>query len=159
MNNSLGDGPLGGELVDLERALATSKAALPAGLEQRVLSAVGRELAAGPHGRNGWAGFAAAAAAMVLVTLNFTMAATRPDDLAPPGPDPQQVQAVYEDIRAALPELSPAEARRQSLLLAAASAWSAYPPPPPRGPLNGPARTSQLDQLLENDHGIHPVLD
>jgi len=158
MNNSLGDGPLGGELADLEQALRRSVPAVPAGLEQRVLSAVQRELAAGPRGRNGWAGFAAAAAAMVLVTLNFTLAATRPDDLAPPGPDPQQVQAVYKDIRAALPELSEAEARRQSLLLMAAAQ---LPPAPalPRPPAMTAASRAQLNQLLENDHGLRSVLD
>jgi hypothetical protein len=145
---------LDAELVELEQALRRSAAALPAALEGRTLAAMRRELSAQAHRRrNGFWGFAAAAAAVMLVGMNFIMAATRPQHAGPPALDPRQVQAVYEDIRRALPELGEAEAARQSVLLVAAAGL------PPAAPLPPPTTRAQLKELLENGHGIPPVLD
>jgi hypothetical protein len=112
---------LSAELQELERALAGRPLPEPsAHLRQKVLGDVRRRLPA-DRGKARWQ-FAVAVAAMVLLWLNLSLAATRTTDCGLRlGGLGQSIETACRQIEQLVPELSPEQSRRQAILLRAGS--------------------------------------
>ena len=110
------DPELPDDLAELERRLAGRPRVEPsAGLGSRVLDAARTTRRPRPIG-DGWRAWAALAAA-VLVGVNLSMSvAANADWQLTADVGPEQVDATADRLRAAAPELSERELRRQALL-------------------------------------------
>ena len=110
------DPELPSDLADLERRLADRpRAGPPAGLGPRVLDATRTAQRPRPTVTS-WRSWAALAAA-VLVGVNLSMSvAANADWQLTADVEPEQVDATADRLRAAAPELSERELRRQALL-------------------------------------------
>ena len=110
------DPELPSDLADLERRLADRPRAEPsAGLGPRVLGAARLVLRPRPAAAS-WRSWAALAAA-VLVGVNLSMSvAANADWQLTADVEPEQIDATTDQLRAAAPELSERELRRQALL-------------------------------------------
>jgi hypothetical protein len=112
------DPDLPADLAALERRLATRPRVEPAaGLGPRVLDAT--RVVQRPRSAASWRSWAALAAA-VLVGVNLSMSvAENADWRLTGGVEPGQIDATADRLRAAAPELSERELRRQALLVRA----------------------------------------
>ncbi|OAI48669.1 hypothetical protein AYO44_06815 [Planctomycetaceae bacterium SCGC AG-212-F19] len=116
------------ELADLETALVHDLPAAPAGLRNRVLMAVRKELAVvrPPHSPGtSWSWYAAGVAAACLLALNLFLITGNNLAGRPVGP---RAAALVQQVLEAVPELTPEEARSQALLY---SAGGRFPLPAP----------------------------
>jgi hypothetical protein len=135
--------PLPPELVELERELASRpQPTPPAELRARVLDAVGRERPT-PRpepARDGFARFAAATAAAMLLAVNLSASLANDTDWRP-RPAATDLGEVADRLRALDPDMPDREARRQALVLRAAAGLTPAPVPNP----NRILRTRELD--------------
>jgi hypothetical protein len=129
------DPQLPDDLANLQRQLTSQSQLEPgAGLRDRVLAAVGRELRRPPEtapGMGDWR-FVAALAAAVLLWANLSMSVTLDSSGGRPGaPEPGRLDAAVAEARRLLPELSEREAYRQAVLARAGTRLTPMPNPRP----------------------------
>jgi hypothetical protein len=140
---------LSAELQELERALAGRPLPGPsAHLRDKVLGDVRRRLPA-DRGKARWQ-FAVAVAAMVLLWLNLSLAATRTTDCGLRlGGLGQSIETACLQIEQLVPELSRKDSRRQAILLRAGSALIPCPDLSRRGDITNQTRFALLDERRE----------